>query len=253
MSALDLVIYHADVFHQFFRKAEEVDYFIMEFVANRDAHRQATPEARSPMFDKMQFLFSAYLGAMVSCWEIAKLTIQLDNKIKGLPLRSGTVSEATLESSCDDFNNYFSVTGSAAFDWFKFLKLARNASAHDGTCASYGGSDEDFFYPGSIKRFALFKENFVAREEVPPCRSTTESILGMGIHLVPLFASKVKPFHMTREHKLAQASNRLALTPAASMLQPWQIEQMLNSYADIIPDARAVDVSKFVNKWKGFL
>lgn len=250
---MDLVIYHADVFHQFFRKVEEVDFFIMEFIGNRDEHRQATPEARNPMFGKMQFLFSAYLGAMVSCWEIAKLTIQLDNTIKGMPLRLGTVSEATLESSCDDFNNYFSVTGSVAFEWFKFLKLARNASAHDGTCASYGGSNEDFFYPGSIKRFALHRENFVAREELPPCRSTTESILKMGIHLMPLFASKVKAFHMTREHKLAQARSRIELTPALSMFQPWQVEQMVNSYADKIPDARAVDVSQFVSKWEGFL
>lgn len=248
---MELVNYHANVFHQFSRKVQEVDYFIMEFIKNRDDHRYASPEARNPMFDKMQFVFSAYLGAMVSCWEIAKLTIYLDNTMKGLPFKSGTLPEATLDSSCERFNEYFCVSGSETFEWFKFLKLARNASAHDGTCASYGGSDEDFFYPGSIKRFAVFKEKFVAREEVPPCSNTTESILKMSIQLVPLFASKVRAHHMTKEQKLSQARGYLELVPILHMFQPWQIEEMVNTTADSIPDAGPVDVSRLVDKWKG--
>lgn len=250
---MDLVHYHANVFHQFFRKVEEVDYFIVELVRNRDDHRQATPEARNPLFDKMQFLFSAYLGAMVSCWEIAKLTIYLDNTMKGVSFKSGVMSEIKLGSSCEVFNDYFSVVENEAFEWFKFLKLARNASAHDGTCASYGGSDVDFFYPGSIKRYELLRETFVAREESPPCMGTTESVLKMGIQLIPLFASKVKPFSMTRQEKLSQARGYLELVPILHMFSASQIETMVSAAADNIPDAKEVDVSRFVAKWEGFL
>jgi hypothetical protein len=54
----------------------------------------------------MQFVFSAFLGALVFSWEIARLSIQLENFISGKKKDYGLPSERSLTNDFSVFKDF---------------------------------------------------------------------------------------------------------------------------------------------------
>lgn len=191
---MNILHYSENVYHQFFRKIDEVNYFLQEAVNNQEKYTEAPLPKDNKFFDTMQFVFSAFLGALVSSWEITRLSIQLENYISGRKKDKGLPSERSLTSDFSVFKDFFNVTDSEIHGWFRFLKVARNASAHDGSCAVNGGNVQVFKFQSDLHRFdwnqstGVFKHSCTAAAQL----SAVTSMLAMAYKLSPLFFSKLK-------------------------------------------------------------
>lgn len=191
---MNILHYSENVYHQFFRKIDEVDYFLQEAVNNQAKYAETQLPKDNKFFDTMQFVFSAFLGALVSSWEISRLSIQLENFISGRKKDYGLPSERSLTNDFYVFKDFFNTTDAEIHSWFCFLKVARNASAHDGLCAINGGNDQLFKYSTDIHRFEWYQSLKVFKHS---CTTATQlsavtSMLAMAYKLSPLFFSKLK-------------------------------------------------------------
>jgi len=90
---MELKNYAEMVYFQFYRKVEELDYFISEAVDNALKYKNAPAPKDNFHFDKMQFTFSASINALVSIWEIAKLSKSLANALSGVSESKGSPIE----------------------------------------------------------------------------------------------------------------------------------------------------------------
>lgn len=191
---MNILHYSENVYHQFFRKIDEVDYFLHEAVDNQERYTEASLPKDNKFFDKMQFVYSAFLSALVSTWEISRLSIQLENSTSGRKKDYGLPSERSLTSDLSVFNEFFDVVDGETHALFSFLKVARNASAHDGSCAVNGGNVQVFKFQSDLHRFdwdqsaRVFKHSCTAAAQL----SAVTSMLAMAYKLSPLFLIKLK-------------------------------------------------------------
>lgn len=149
---MDLKNYAEMVYFQFYRKVEELDFFLKEAVSNALSYKNAPVPKDNFYFDKMQFTFSAYINALVSTWEIAKLSKSLANVLEGHPERKGLVAEIHLENKLELFTEYFDCEPTTYY-WFRFMKEARNANGHDGSLALNGGNVQEFLFQTDLHRY----------------------------------------------------------------------------------------------------
>lgn len=191
---MNILHYSENVYYQFFRKLDEVGYFLNEAVINQEEYKDASLPKDNKFFDKMQFTFSAFLGALVSTWEISKLSLELENFIDGRAKNHKLPSERLLTSDFSEFKNFFTLADNEMHNWFCFLKAARNASAHDGSCAVNGGNVEIFKFQTHIHRFGWEKSTNEFKYLYTPAAqcSAVTSMLAMAYKLSPLFFSKLK-------------------------------------------------------------
>lgn len=189
---MNIIDYAESVYFQFYRKIDEMDFFISEAVDNWSKYASAPLPKDNTYFNKMQFVFSAFLSALVSSWEISKLSIQLRNSISGVNIRDDLKSENNLESDLDLFLEYFDIEHDQAFELFKFMKSARNACAHDGSLSLNGGNDRHFLFQTDLHRFKLNNNKvFIYEFHNSPKNNAMNVMLDLALHLVPLFESKL--------------------------------------------------------------
>lgn len=211
---MDLKNYAEMVYFQFYRKVEELDFFITEAADNALNYKDAPIPKDNFYFDKMQFTFSACINALVSTWEIAKLSKSLANELGGLPEREGLVSEMDIESNPQIFAEYFDCDPAVHY-WFRFMKDARNANAHDGSLALNGGNVEEFLFQTDLHRFKWDRRSkrfaYVASES--PKGNAVCVMLKAAIALVPVFESKLERPALTLEDYYASAKFKLESIP----------------------------------------
>ncbi|UJW79396.1 hypothetical protein [Hydrogenophaga sp. SL48] len=190
---MDLKNYAEIVYFQFYRKVEELDFFITEAADNAFSYKDAPAPKDNFYFDKMQFTFSACINALVSTWEIAKLSKSLANELGGLSEREGLVSEMNLESNPQVFAEYFDCDPAVHY-WFRFMKDARNANAHDGSFALNGGNIEEFLFQTDLHRFKWDgkSKRFAYVVSESPKGNAVCVILKAAIALVPAFENKLE-------------------------------------------------------------
>lgn len=189
---MDIGHYHYNVYHQFFSKVEEVDYFLQEADRNEKEFRQSDRRDLKYL-NRMQFIFSACVGALVSVWEVVRLSKQIRNYSEGVERNLGLPNEYELVNDAIKFHSYFGNPGDEAYAWFCFLKSARNANAHDGSCAANGGNSEIFKFQSDLHRFEWDRSDkkfkYVCVDA--PEWGTVTSLLAMAHILVPMFFSKL--------------------------------------------------------------
>lgn len=211
---MDLKNYAEMVYFQFYRKVDELDFFITEAADNAFSYKNAPVPKDNFYFDKMQFTFSACINALVSTWEVAKLSKSLANELGGLPEREGLVSERDLESNPQIFAEYFECD-TAMHYWFRFMKDARNANAHDGSMALNGGNVEEFLFQTDLQRFKWDRKSkrfaYVASES--PKGNAVCVILKAAIALVPAFENKLERPVLSLEDHYASAKFKLESIP----------------------------------------
>jgi hypothetical protein len=191
---MHILHYAENVYHQFFAKTDEVDYFLREAVDNETKYAEAEIPKDVAYLNKMQFIFSAFVAALVSSWEIARLSIHLDNSINGRVKEYGLPSERALTRDFLEFKNFFDEADSENHYWFCFLKAVRNASAHDGSCAVNGGNVEIFKFQSDLHRFEWNrdKKTFDYLSMPSTKLGAVTSMLAMAYKLSPLFLRKLK-------------------------------------------------------------
>ncbi len=234
---MDLKNYAEMVYFQFYRKVDELDFFIREAVDNALSYKDAPIPKDNLYFDKMQFTFSAYINALVSTWEIAKLSISLANNLSGRPERDGFLSERELESSRQTFAEYFDCDP-AVHKWFRFMKDARNANAHDGSLALNGGNVNAFLFQTDLHRYKWDRgaSRFVYEVSESPKGNAVCVMLKTAIALVPIFENKLERPELSIEDHYASAKFKLESIPG--LLESFRdkqteiIEAMVQSQLD---------------------
>jgi hypothetical protein len=211
---MDLKSYAEMVYFQFYRKVEELDFFITEASENALKYKDAPIPKDNFYFDKMQFTFSAFINALISTWEIAKLSKSLANELKGLPSREGLFSERTLESNSQAFSEYFDCDLDLYY-WFSFMKDARNASAHDGSLALNGGNVEELLFQTDLHRFKWDRGKkcfeYVASES--PKGNAVRVIVNAAFALVPIFENKLERPSLSLDEHYTSAKFKLESIP----------------------------------------
>jgi len=193
---LNITTYFENVFHQFYAKADEVDFFIMKAYTNYDEYKNTPIPKSGKHLLAMQCYFSAFLTALETCWEISKVSIDLslivsNDEKDSIYSQNKKPSEGKLENDKEYFKQYFE-TDDTHYYWFSFLKEARNASAHDGSLSLNGGNTEKFLFLTDIYRFRNLngkKYEFVTAKS--PSEDALTAMLMMAIYLIPLFESKL--------------------------------------------------------------
>jgi|GEM_PF-3687184 len=211
---MNLKNYAEMVYFQFYRKVEELDFFVNEAVDNALSYKDAPIPKDNFYFDKMQFNFSAYINSLVSTWEIAKLSKSLANELSGVPERDGLPFESELESNQQIFVEYFDCDPSVHY-WFRFMKDARNANAHDGSLALNGGNSEEFLFQTDLHRFKWDRKSkrfaYVASES--PKGNAVIAILKAALALVPVFENKLERPALSLDDHCASAKFKLESIP----------------------------------------
>lgn len=244
--------YSENVYHQFFRKIDEVNYFLQEAVGNQEKYTETKLPKDNKFFDTMQFVFSAFLGALVSTWEIARLSIQLENFISDRKKDNGLPSERSLTSDFSVFKDFFDVADSEIHGWFCFLKVARNASAHDGSCAVNGGNVEIFKFQSDLHRFewdqsmGVFKHSCTAAAQL----SAVTSMLAMAYKLSPLFFTKLKRPIISPEIGKEIARFNIDSSFSMSTLPNNLREQVINSLAEARNSIQKRHIDEKVMEWE---
>lgn len=187
--------YFENVAFQFYSKVEEVDFFLQAAIDHHAAYA-STPDQRTirPMVEA-QFYFSAFISALVSTWEIAKLTHKLAGELEGTAVKLEW--EWRLASQATPFLTFFEGANERDFALFRFLKQARNATIHDGTLALNGGTNDMFCLFGPIDRFESpgikgSKSNFQRVTVLPPDVDAIEAMRQLAVRLLPLFEQQLK-------------------------------------------------------------
>ncbi|MGL4316460.1 MAG: hypothetical protein ACRCTL_07575 [Pseudomonas sp.] len=193
---MNLENYFENVFFQFYNKVDEVGFYLEKSIENHKAYA-ATPIPRDiEQFNTAQFYFSAFINALISTWEISKLTIQIENALQNKEHRTGLASEIALAEDHSKFMGYFKSSKESDHELFKFLKSARNACAHDGTMSLNGGVGDKFNFLGSLQRYEYNsqkeKKCFEHVSLAPPQQDAISCMLLMAIRLIPLFEEKLK-------------------------------------------------------------
>lgn len=221
---MDLKNYSEMVYFQFYRKVDELDYFITEAVDNALRYKDAPIPKDNLYFDKMQFTFSAYINALVSTWEVAKLSKSLANDLSSRPEREGLLSERELENSQQTFVEYFDCDP-AVHAWFRFMKDARNANAHDGSLALNGGNVYEFLFQTDLHRYKWDRGSRRFEYEVSksPKGNAVCVMLKAAIALVPIFENKLERPELSIEDHYASAKFKLESIPR--LLEKFQDKQ----------------------------
>lgn len=211
---MDLKNYAEMVYFQFYRKVDELDYFIREAIDNALNYKDALIPKDNLYFDKMQFTFSAYINALVSTWEVAKLSKSLANDLSGRPEREGLLSERKLESSQQTFAEYFDCDP-AVHTWFRFMKDARNANAHDGSLALNGGNVSEFLFQTDLHRYKWDRDSrrFAYEVSESPKGNAVRVMLKAAIALVPIFENKLERPELSIEDHYASAKFKFESIP----------------------------------------
>lgn len=207
---MNLKNYAEMVYFQFYRKVDELNFFIEEAFSNGIKYRDAPIPKENTYFDKMQFNFSAYINALVSVWEIAKLSRCLTNQLEGRPARMGLVSEAKLEDDAKIFSEYFGCSP-AVHNWFRFMKDARNANAHDGSLALNGGDVKEFLFLTDLHRYKWSTKSSRFEYEISesPKGNAVCLMLNAAIALVPVFENKLERPELFLEDHFASAKFKI--------------------------------------------
>lgn len=233
---MEIVHYAENVYYQFYRKSEEVDYFLTLAMENNDAYSKAPSPKDNKFFDVMQFSFSAFLNAISSCWEISKLSIQLHCSLNSIDPNAMLPYENKLLDDQDAFEVYFSPGSENSHFWFRFMKAARNASAHDGTYSAFGGNTELFVFPSKIYRYDYDRRKnlFKMAESDVPGISVTASMLAIAYKLLPLFEKKLIKPELTGEDKIKKAKHDLSsiahmMKGVPAEIMEWVLLQMIEA------------------------
>lgn len=188
--------YFENVFFQFYNKVDEVDFYLEKSIENHKTYAETPTPRNIEQFNTAQFYFSAFINALISTWEISKLTIQIENSLLNNEHRSGLASEIELADDCSKFMEYFKASKESDHELFKFLKTARNACAHDGTMSLNGGVGDTFNFLGNLQRYEYNnkkeKKCFEHVSLAPPQQDAISCMLLMAIRLIPLFEGKLK-------------------------------------------------------------
>ena len=221
---MDLKNYAEMVYFQFYRKVEELDFFIKESIGNALSYKTAPVPKDDFYFDKMQFTFSAFINALVSTWEIAKLSKSLANNLDGLPERKGLVSERDLEINPQLFAEYFDCEVAVSY-WFRFMKDARNANAHDGSLALNGGNVKEFLFQTDLHRYKWDRpsRSFVYEVSESPKGDAVCVMLKTAIALIPIFENKLERPELSLDDHYASAKFKLESIPG--FLEPFREQE----------------------------
>jgi len=211
---MDLKNYAEMVYFQFYRKVDELDFFISEAMDNALRYKDSPVPKDNIYFNKMQFSFSAYINALVSTWEVAKLSQSLANDLDALPEREGLISERDLETNPQVFAEYFDCNPAVNY-WFRFMKDARNANAHDGSLALNGGNAEEFLFQTDLYRYKWNRRSkrFEYEASQSPKGNAVGVMLRAAIALVPAFESKLKRPELSLDDHYAAAKFKLESIP----------------------------------------
>jgi hypothetical protein len=193
-SEMTLDHYFENVYFQFYSKIEEVEFYLQKSIDNHREYAESPLPRNIAHFNIAQFYFSAFINALISTWEISKLTIKLENSILKNEDRNGLVGEKELASDCSKFMGYFKGSKKSDHELFKFLKSSRNACAHDGTMSLNGGTGDTFSFMGDLHRYEYNekKKCFESATSVSPQQDAISSMLLMATRLIPLFEEKLK-------------------------------------------------------------
>lgn len=250
---MEIVHYAENVYFQFYRKSEEVDYFLRLAIENSDAYSDAPCPKDNKFFDVMQFSFSAFLNAISSCWEISKLSIQLHCSINSIDPNAMLPYENKLLEDQHAFEGYFSPTSEHSHFWFRFMKSARNASAHDGTYSAFGGNTELFMFPSKLYRYDYDRRKNVFQmvESDVPGISVTASMLAIAYKLLPLFESKLIKPELTGEDQVKKAKHNLSSVAHTMQGVPlealeWLLLQMIEQQAS----NKALNLDDKIGRWE---
>jgi len=180
--------YFENVYFQFYNKVDEVEFYLQNSIDNHSNYALTAIPRDIKFLNIAQFYFSAFINALTSTWEIAKLSIKIENP------NSSSIRETVLTNNEAEFLRYF--TGATVQDHklFQFLKFSRNACSHDGTMALSGGVGNSFNFSGIIERFDFESSNntFTHAQIEPPQGDAIKAMLLMATKLVPLFEAKLK-------------------------------------------------------------
>lgn len=250
---MDLTHYAEMVYFQFYRKVAEIDFFIEEAIDNARKYRIAPAPKENFYFDKMQFTFSAFINANVSCWEICKLSISLRNQLESRPAREGLASEYKLENDSNHFLDYFSESSEQAYDWFKFSKSARNANSHDGSLSLNGGNFQQFLFQTDLHRykFDMRSKKFIYEHSKSPGTDAISTMLDVAIQLIPLYESKLQKPTITLDQHYEAAKFKIASVKGFIDTFKDQeksiIEAMVNAQ---LQGPKEMNCLNQINKWK---
>jgi hypothetical protein len=200
--------YFENVYFQFYNKLDEVEFYLQCSIDNHTKFAQTAIPRDIQYLNTAQFYFSAFINALISTWEIAKLSITIENP------NSSSIRETVLTNNIAEFLKYF--TGATVQDHklFQFLKLSRNACSHDGTMALVGGIGDSFIFSEIIERFDFEGSNkaFTHAQIEPPQKDAIKTMLLMVTKLVPLFEAKLKmptrPYRFEVIHPNAMTDKR---------------------------------------------
>ncbi len=252
--SISISTYQHNIEHFFNEKLSEIDFFL-DALTNNYVLYKSTPIPRDIKHLYISnFLFSAILNALFSQWEIVKLTIQLENHINAKEINAGLVGDHKLESKLFHFNDYFKPTITDSFEWFKFLKNARNASSHDGTITLNGGSGDEFRFSSDICRYKFDKDSktFILMSADCPSGCAVTAIITMCLILIPLFEKKLKTLNSPdlSMSEIIKENIKLSkfMPPEMMKLVLASIDDKLLNCLDNIETT--INVEKFSSKYK---
>lgn len=242
--------YRYNVYHQFFSKLKELDYFLGEAEKNETEYRIASD--KNLHFDKMQYLFSACVGALVSSWEIVRLSRQLENFCDGKKRNENLPGEHILVGDALAFHAFFETDDDRAYAWFCFLKASRNASAHDGSCSVNGGNTEIFKFQTDLHRFEWDRnvnrfEHAVS--DVPEWGAVT-SLFAMAHILVPLFFTKIKYPDVCKSLMMEMATFNMASSLSLNEVPEGVRRSVVEGLAEQISLVPERSIHEMIEKWK---
>jgi hypothetical protein len=190
---MDFEQYFENVYFQFYNKIDEVDCFLKLSIDNHTQYSNSKIPRDFSHFNTAQFYFSAFINSLISTWEIAKLTISIENTVDKLDSQNNIIKEKLL-SNKDDFLKYFDGANNEDFELFNFLKVARNACSHDGTISLNGARDDKFNFIGDFERYDFNNSDkkFTYTCFEPPQHDAIKTMLLMATRLLPLFETKLK-------------------------------------------------------------
>jgi hypothetical protein len=187
------IFYYAECVHfQFFRKVDELDFFLDAALTNALNFKRTPPPKSIQFASVMEYTFSSFLNAAISAWEIVKLSNQLTNSINGKSINDNIPTEKKLESDYQVFCNYFGIENQEIHKLFVFLKSARNASAHDGTISVNGGTYDEFLFMTDIHRYIINSNTFEEKTFETPNGNVIKCMYDIALLLIPLFHSKLQ-------------------------------------------------------------
>lgn len=251
---MELYDYADTVYFQFYRKVEEVDYFIREAVSNAIMYVSAPSPKDNALCNKMQFTFSAYVNALVSCWEISKLSIQLNNQLAGQPLREGLVGESKLESTRVHFATFFGSDDNETYECFRFIKTARNANSHDGSLALNSGNEFLFSFGTDLHRYSLSRADvFVQDTFGSPSGDAISCMVNAAMRLAPLFEGKLCRPVITAEQHYKTAEFKFASLKGFPRFPTGVMKQMIQAMCDlqIQGPTKEMTTTEMVDGWRG--